>query len=75
MSDIHNYIQFRALEEGQGFSLTVAWFENYIAQGVRVFFQCTVDEQGNVLSDAKSPACLQRFWFEKFLALREPISG
>ena len=72
MSDIHNYIQYRANVEGQAFSLTVAWFENHIAQGVRVFFQCTVDELGNVLCDAKNPACLQMYWLEKFLAIREP---
>ena len=71
MSDICNYIQYRANEEGQGFRLTVEWFEYAISQGIRLFYGCSVDSQGNVLSDAKNPSCLQAYWFEKFLAHRE----
>ena len=59
MSDIHNYILYRANEEVQGFRLTVPWFEYAISQGIRVFFGCTVNSQGNVLADAKNPSCLQ----------------
>ena len=75
MTDIRDYIQYRAKEgrKEQGFRLTVEWFEYAISQGIRVFFGCSVDSQGNVLSDTTNPSCLQAYWFKKFLAHREPL--
>ena len=70
--NIHKYLRFRATEEGVPFSLPVNWFVYWIELGCRDFFSCTVDNDGNVLSDIKDPSCLQRFWFSLFLEMREP---
>ena len=68
--NICEYLRFRANEENNEFTLTVDWFQFWIEMGCLTFFGCTVDHNGDVVTDHSNEGCLQRFWFMKFQQMR-----
>jgi hypothetical protein len=51
---LHEYVQYRAMNEGVAYDLSPSFFESTLRQGVRQFFGVTVDGS-KLLSDKQAP--------------------
>ena len=56
--EIYRYTQARATHEGQGFSMSVTFFREWLTRGARIFWGVTTDMEGRVLSDVRDPEFL-----------------
>jgi hypothetical protein len=57
---LHDYMQFRAHQEGVGYELSSELFETLMRRGVYVFFGVECDESG-LLSDSQQPAIFREW--------------
>ena len=60
--EIFEYMKFRADVEKQPFDMPMSFFRKLLEEaGMRQFFGCTTDAEGNVLSDSVNPGALRKW--------------